>query len=141
MGAYTTEKGGINISYKDPLIFVQGPPPVYMKRVVVEEESTSVFVPNEESVQETLKIASLSQVEQSKVVDPIILGKILYLSGPFQRAAYKPLQFLVEGKSVKGTIQRVEDDLLWIDADDEVTKLEIGKIDDVLWRGQSFETE
>ncbi|MDW0117026.1 hypothetical protein QTL97_08775 [Sporosarcina thermotolerans] len=112
-----------------------------MKRIVVEEESTSVFVLNEESVKETIEIASSSQVEQSKVVDPIILGKILYLSGPFQRAAYKPLQFLVDGKSVKGTIQRVEDDLLWIDADDEVTKLEIGKIDDVLWRGQSFETE
>lgn len=119
---------------------MQAPPPVYAKRVV-EEESTSVFVPSEESVKETIEIASFSQVEQSTVVDPVILDKILYLSGPFQRAAYKPLQFLVEGKSVKGTIQRLEDDLLWIDADDEVTKIEIGKIDDVLWRGQSFETE
>ncbi|MDN4606873.1 hypothetical protein [Sporosarcina highlanderae] len=112
-----------------------------MKKKVIEEESTSVFVLNEEVVKEIIEVASSRQMEL-KVADPNILTKIQYLSGPFQRSAYKPLQFMVEGKSVKGAIQRIEDDLLWIDQDDEVvTKIEIGKIEDVLWRGQSFERD
>lgn len=138
IGAYTTEKGGINISYNEPLIFVQGPP-VYVKVAVFEEESTSVFVPNDESVRETID-NNRSVQAASHVVNPAIMSKIRYLSRPFQKQVYKPLQFIVEGDRVKGEIQKYDEGSLWVVADDMITQIEIAKIEDVLWRGQPFDT-
>lgn len=140
VGAYTTEKGGINISYKDPLLFVQGPP-MYVKVTkfsVLQEESTSVFYPNESPERETIDINPTLETE-TKVVNPVIENKLSYLSRPFQKQAYNPLQFVVEGDIVKGNIVKVEDDMLWIESDQVTTEIEIAKIDDILWRGQSFD--
>ncbi|WP_432357723.1 hypothetical protein [Sporosarcina sp. UB5] len=106
----------------------------------MEEESTSVFVPNDESAWETIEVKPSVQTA-SHVVNPAIMGKIRYLSEPFRKQAYKPLQFIVEGDVVKGTIHKVEDDILWIEADDVVTEVEIAKIEDVLWRGQPFDSK
>ena len=140
VGAYTTEKGGINISYKDPLLFVQGPPMFVKmtKTTVIEEESTSVFYPSESPERETIEINSSLQTE-TKVVNPVIENKIRYLSRPFQKQAYNPLQFVVEGDILKGNILKMEDDMLWIESDEVTTEIEIAKIDDILWRGQSFD--
>lgn len=116
---------------------MQGPP-VYVKVSILEEESTSVFVPNVVSEWETVDIQPSNQTE-SHVVNPTIMNKIRYLSKPFQKQAYKPLQFMIEGGIVKGAIQKVEDNILWIEADDSITEVEIAKIEDVLWRGQPFD--
>jgi hypothetical protein len=109
------------------------------KAAIYEEESTSVFFPNDESVRETIDIKP-SVRTVSHVVNPAIMNKIRYLSRPFQKQAYKPLQFVLEGEIVKGEIQKVEDDILWIETDDVLTEIEIGKIEDVLWRGQPFDS-
>ena len=68
------------------------------------------------------------------------MGKLRYLSKPFQKQAYKPLQFVLEGGIVKGEIQKLEDDILWIETDIGLTEIEIRQIEDVLWRGQPFDT-
>ncbi|WP_252502459.1 hypothetical protein [Sporosarcina sp. Marseille-Q4943] len=109
------------------------------KASVFEEESTSVFVPKDESIRETIDIKSSVQTA-SHVVNPAIMRKIRYLNEPFQKQAYSPLQFIVEGDIVKGAIQKVEDDILWIESNDMITEIEIAKIEDVLWRGQPFDT-
>ncbi|MCG7344630.1 hypothetical protein MHZ92_10815 [Sporosarcina sp. ACRSL] len=111
-----------------------------MKVVTFEEESTSVFVPKEELVREKIDVTPSVQAV-SHVVNPAILEKISYLSAPFQKQVYKPLQFVIEGESVKGTIQKVENDIVWIEAGDLITEVEISKIEDVLWRGQPFDTK
>ncbi|MFS0688433.1 hypothetical protein AB1K89_04155 [Sporosarcina sp. 179-K 8C2 HS] len=110
-----------------------------MKVSVYEEESTSVFVPKDESMRETIDIKPTVQ-SASDVANPAIMSKIRYLSEPFQKQAYSPLQFIVEGDIVKGTIQKVEDDILWIESNDMITEIKIAKIEDVLWRGQPFNT-
>lgn len=119
------------------MLFVQGPP-VYVKVKIIEEESTSVFFPNEESVKETIDIYPSVRAE-SQVVNTAIMNKINYLSGPFQKQVYKPLQFIVEGKVVKGDIQKVQGDIIWIDTDDIVAEIEVAKIEKILWRGHPFE--
>ena len=141
LGAYTTEKGGETISYPHPLLFVQGPP-VFVKVKVVEEESTSVFIFTNHTENETLEVQPSSESKSetaSGKSNPAIRQKIDYLSRPFQKQAYHPLQFIVEGKTVKGDIQKVQDSKIWIESDDELTEVDIEKIDDVLWRGQSFD--
>jgi hypothetical protein len=118
---------------------VQGPP-VYVNvkvAAILEEESTSVFVPNDESVREKTDITPPIQ-KASHVVDPGVMTKVRYLSEPFQKQVYTPLQFILEDGIVKGEIQKLENDILWIETDDEITELEIGKIEDVLWRGHPF---
>lgn len=115
---------------------MQGPP-VYVKVAVLEEESTSVFVPNEGSAREAIDIQP-SVETASHVVNPAIMNKLRYLSEPFRKQVYTPLQFICEDGIVKGAIQKVEGDILWIEADDQITEVEIGKVEDVLWRGQPF---
>ncbi|WP_317942560.1 hypothetical protein [Sporosarcina saromensis] len=120
---------------------MQGPP-VYVKVKVLEEESTSVFFMNEEEVKETIEIQpSITQAGDTDEGNISILNKINYLSGPFQKQAYQPLQFVVEGQKVKGDIQRVQGNVLWIKTDQDVKEIEIEKIEDILWRGQSFNTK
>ncbi|MGG0669413.1 hypothetical protein [Sporosarcina koreensis] len=110
-----------------------------MKMIVFEEESTSVFVPSDVPEREAVDIMPSVQTA-SNVVNPAVMGKIRYLSEPFQKQAYTPLQFVVEGDIVKGAIQKMEDGILWIEADDLITEVEVAKIEDVLWRGQPFNT-
>lgn len=136
-------KGGKYISYPQPLLFVQGPP-IYVKVKVVEEESTSVFIFNDHTEKERLDIRPSGEIEPvtgtgPAVVNSDIRNTIDYLSRPFQKQAYHPLQFIVEGKTVKGDIQKIHDSTIWIELDDEVTEVDIAKIEDVLWRGQSFD--
>lgn len=116
---------------------MQGPP-VYIKVAVYEEESTSVFVPNDLSVREAIDVNSSVQAE-SHVVNPAIMSKIRYLSEPFRKQAYKPLQFVIEGNLVKGAIHKVENGIVWIETDNMISEVEIAKIEDVLWRGQPFD--
>lgn len=106
---------------------------------VFEEESTSVFNPNDGSAWEKIDIEPSVQTA-SLVVNPTVMNKLRYLSEPFQKQAYTPLQFIIEGNIVKGAIQKVENGIVWIESDDMITEVEIAKIEDVLWRGQPFDT-
>lgn len=75
-------------------------------------------------------------------VNPGIQRKIIYLSNSFRRQAYQPLQFILEEETLSGTIEKIEEDTVWIDlegADHEIIAVEMGKIEEVLWRGKPFD--
>ncbi|MBO0601471.1 hypothetical protein I2483_07340 [Sporosarcina sp. E16_3] len=75
-------------------------------------------------------------------VNPDIQRKIIYLSNSFRRQAYQPLQFILEEETLSGTIEKVEEETVWIDlegANHEIIAVEMGKIEEVLWRGKPFD--
>lgn len=135
----------------EPLMFVQGPP-VYIKVTIKDEESTSVFVTNEEESQviaqdgqeekEQQTIQELQDEQQlSKMTDPSIIRRINYLGSPFARQAYRPLQFVMGKERVKGTIEKIEGETLIIEmaeGEKEFVAIEMGKIEEILWRGNPF---
>jgi hypothetical protein len=145
-----------------PLMFIQGPP-VFFK-VDIDEESTSVFVLNEEEKVEEeeeddeekkeelveqvnldLQLETEIETEASK---PVIVSKqsvskrLTYLAGPFQRQVYTPLKFIIGDKTLTGSIEKMEDETVLIDIDEgenELVAIKIAAIEEILWRGQPFE--
>ena len=81
-------------------------------------------------------------VAEALPVNPGIQRKIIYLSNSFRRQAYQPLQFVLEEETLSGTIEKIEEETVWIDlegADQEIIAVEMGKIEEVLWRGKPFD--
>lgn len=152
LGAYNAFKKDVLIMLRnEPLMFVQGPP-VFIRVVVKDEESTSVFVENQDDLgvvgeadkivqrrQEVLEIPEKREI--SKVANPSIPRKIHYLGTPFARQVYRPLQFVLGDETIKGTIQKIDGETLIIEmteGEKEFVAVEIGKIDEILWRGDPF---
>lgn len=130
----------LNIYQNKPLLFVDGPP-VFIKVAIIVEESTSVFLLNneEESVVENEEQLSVTEVVP---VNPGIQRKIIYLSNSFRRQAYQPLQFVLEEETLAGTIEKIEEETVWIDLEGvnhEIIAVEMGKIEEILWRGKPFD--
>ncbi|MBB4824456.1 hypothetical protein HNO89_001678 [Sporosarcina luteola] len=140
------------IRFQKPLLFVQGPP-VYTRIVVSDEESTSVFVMNEEGrttgeempdydirpILDNESIPAYDNTEQRS--HPIILDTLQYLNNPFRRQVYRPLQFHLKEKQLKGSLRKMEEDIIWIDPLDEEEgpiKVDIHEIESIHWRGQPF---
>jgi len=130
----------LNIYRNKPLLFVDGPP-VFIKVAIIAEESTSVSSLNNE---EQSVLENEEQVSVAEVL-PVNLGvqrKVIYLSNSFRRQAYQPLQFVLEEETLSGTIEKIEQGTVWIDlegADHEIIAVEMGNIEEVLWRGKPFE--
>lgn len=124
------------ISNNEPMLFVQGPP-VFIRVVVTDEESTSVFTMNmEESAEpdavEEVKVPSVVKAKSS------VLRRIHYLDGAFQREIYRPLQFVIGDEILKGSIDKVEGETVLIDLfgeDEAIVAVEIATIEEILWRG------
>lgn len=134
----------MRIIYKnEPLMFVHGPPIFIRVATTDEEESTSVFVLNEEDTEEFIDTeVDQERVRNSARTNSEVFNKITSLGLPFQRQVYKPLQFVFENEVLKGAINRVEGDTLFIelvDEEDLIVAVEINTIKDVLWRGKSFQ--
>ncbi|WP_438316336.1 hypothetical protein [Sporosarcina sp. FA9] len=118
------------------MLFVDGPP-VFIRVVVRDEESTSVFMMNEEELQESDEQVVLTE-NTNPEIDLSVLKRVIYLDGAFQRAIYKPLQFITSNEILKGSINKIEGETVFIDLHGEnegVVALEISSIDDILWRG------
>lgn len=130
----------LNIYQNEPLLFVDGPP-VFIKVAIIVEESTSVFILNneEQSVLENEEQVSVAEVLPA---NPGIQRKVIYLSNSFRRQAYQPLQFVLEEETLSGRIEKIEQGTVWIDLEGaihEIIAVEMGKIEEVLWRGKPFE--
>ena len=57
------------------------------------------------------------------------------MSNRFRRQAYQPLQFVLEEETLSGTIEKIEEETVWIDLegdDHEIVAVEMGKIEEVL---------
>lgn len=122
------------ISYKEPLLFVQGPP-IFIKVIATDEESTSIFLLHEEE--------TVEDVENDPVVkeDSSMRRRIAYLGQGFQREVYGPLQFVVGDELLKGRIAKIEGETVFIDLEGEEEKViatELASIQEILWRGQPF---
>ena len=129
------------IYQNEPLLFVHGPP-IYIRVATTDEESTSVFVLNGEEKEELILLGkNEEEVQKSAKSNSEILNKITSLGRPFQRQVYKPLQFVCEDEIIKGTINRVDGETVFIEVADEedlIIAVEINTIKDVLWRGKPF---
>lgn len=135
----------------EPLMFVQGPP-VYIKVITKDEESTSVFGTNEEELKIIGEVTGVEQeqpetpelLEKGKIetaINPSIIRRINYLGTPFARQVYRPLQFVIGEERVKGTIEKIDGETLIVEKDEgekEVVAIEIGTIEEILWRGDPF---
>lgn len=118
------------------MLFVDGPP-IFIRVVVRDEESTSVFMMSEEQLEETEEQIVLLE-DSNLEIDVSVLKRVLYLDGAFQRAIYKPLQFISGNEILKGSIHKIEGETVFIDLHGEnegMVALEIASIDDILWRG------
>ena len=141
----------------EPLLFVHGPP-VYNKIRIIVEESTSVFVLNEEALEESIVTERKEQKEQEeqkeqkeqekhdvtqslKVADSSVIRRIIYLGSPFPRQVYQPLQFVMGDETLTGIIEKIDGDTVLIEIDEgekEFVAVEIGRIEEILWRGNPF---
>lgn len=162
MGAYTEIKKDVLIIYpNEPLLFVHGPP-VFIKVAFLVEESTSVFILNgeesevssemkqeeqkvqvEQMFQEKQKVQE-KQVEApvQKVTDPSISRRIMYLATPFPRQVYQPLEFVLGDETLIGIIENVEGETITIEieeGDKEFVSVDMGSIEEILWRGNPFD--
>jgi len=129
----------------EPLIFFQGPP-VFIKVVTRHEESTSVFMlsgeePEVASEAEAVQEETPEQQTAVKVADPSLLRKIMYLGTPFSRQVYRPLQFVLDGETLTGSIEKIEGETVLIGVGEDASELvsvEMAKIEEILWRGDPF---
>lgn len=144
IGAYTIKKRDVLIILRnEPLIFFQGPP-VFIKVVTKHEESTSVFMlsgEEPEAASEVVQEETPEQVTAVKVADPSLVRKIMYLSTPFSRQVYRPLQFVLDGETLMGSIEKIEGETILIGVGEEAGELvsvEMARIEEILWRGDPF---
>ncbi|WP_342509010.1 hypothetical protein [Sporosarcina sp. FSL K6-2383] len=128
----------------EPLLFVQGPP-VYIKVVKRQEESTSVFsLSGEEPEMVSSEVEIEIEQEQPtavKVAEPSLVKKIMYLGSPFSRQVYRPLQFVLDDETLTGSIEKIEGETVLIGIGEDASELvsvEMAKIEEILWRGDPF---
>ncbi|MEI4769694.1 hypothetical protein WAX74_08535 [Psychrobacillus sp. FJAT-51614] len=87
----------------------------------IQDESTSIY-----EIRSTMSKKTLA-----------ILEKLHFLSKPFQRKAYRPLVFHIEGGIyLQGEIVEVADDLVTlIIGEGEIVKYPVNKVEKIVWRG------
>ncbi len=127
----------------EPLIFFKGPP-VFIRVVTKHEESTSVFMLSEEEPEvtgEAVQEKTPVQIPAEKITDPSLVRKIMYLATPFSRQVYRPLQFVLDGETLTGSIEKIDGETVLIGIGEDASKLvsvEMARIEEILWRGDPF---
>lgn len=130
---------------------------MFIRVDVMDEESTSVFVPNVEDLEESEIIEGEVELDQAETdqqqaepeeaelesqVDASILRRIAYLEGGFQKEAYQPLEFKTAENTHKGTIAKVDGETLYVDLEKEGTiAVALREIEEIFWRGKPFAEE
>lgn len=147
VGAYTANKKEVPIIVKnEPLLFVQGPP-VFNKIIFKLEESTSVFTSIEDiTTYEEVDYSGIGFVGVEKELHTItnndILEKIIYLNRPFRKQVYAPLKFVMKEETLSGTLLKRDGNVIWIQPIGETEasiSVDLHEVEDILWRGESFE--
>lgn len=145
----------LTILKNEPLLFIQAPP-VYVRitftddeDISTKEESTSIYVPQTDGIMQDTESETVEAPEneqevltEAKPIDPSVIRRVMYLASAFPRQIYKPLQFQVSGELVSGTIEKIEGDSVFVELEDEeksIVPLNLREIEDILWRGTSFQ--
>lgn len=121
-----------------PLMFVSGPP-VYTHVPFVDEESTSMFVKEEET--ETESQAITADPVETIEVDPSILAKVQKVQSPIGQKVYKRLTFVLDNEEIKGNVAEVDGNTMMIKVDgdeDKIVALELNELRNIIWRGKSL---
>ena len=120
-----------------PLMFVSGPP-VYIAVPFADEESTSVFVKDEDEI---IALVDVPLIE-IKEVDPVIIAKLRRIRTSFGQQIYRPLTFyLEEDEEISGNVASLEDNTIVIEVNgdvDTIVAIELNTIKDIKWRGKSL---
>ena len=119
-----------------PLMFVSGPP-VYTHVPFVDEESTSMFVKEEEAELQTV----VADPIELKEVDPSILAKVQKVQSPIGQKVYKKLTFVLDDDEVIGNVAKVDGNTMMIEVDgdkDKIVALELSELRNIIWRGKSL---
>lgn len=134
--------------HEKPLLFITSPIiRKYRYTPIVEEESTSVFelehsrVIERSEVIATLEFQSteeLPEIQQEKSTNEPIRKRLEYLHHPFRKELYAPLEMVTEKEKIKGKLHDLEDEMVWIKTNEEITSVRIEEILDILWKQQSF---
>ncbi|MFC7365381.1 MULTISPECIES: hypothetical protein [Bhargavaea] len=122
-----------------PLLFVDAPPayfvsePVYSREAVAEAE---VEVDGEE------ESTSVYELPKRPEETARLLTQLRFLSRPFQREVYRPIQFrLKDGSEVIGEIEQLEDGRLFIKEqieDEQQRELSVDELEAIWWKGKPF---
>ncbi|PIC56232.1 hypothetical protein CSV80_12720 [Sporosarcina sp. P12(2017)] len=135
--------------HEKPLLFISSP--IIRKYrftpITEEEESTSVFQPeNTRAVERindlTAPKNSLAQespmIQQESVATQLFRERLEYLQHPFRKELYAPLEIITENGVIKGKLHNLENEIVWINSNKEITSIRIEEILDILWKQQSF---
>ncbi|PIC97980.1 MULTISPECIES: hypothetical protein [unclassified Sporosarcina] len=137
--------------HEKPLMFISSPViRKYRYTPIVEEESTSVFEPEHSRELERPEVLpvpeSLSaqesqespEIQQELLATHLIRQRLEYLQHPFRKELYAPLEIITIKGSVKGKFHDLENEIVWINSNKEITSVRIEEILDILWKQQSF---
>lgn len=90
---------------------------------------------------EVLQEETPEQMPTVKVADPSLVRRIMYLGTPFSRQVYRPLQFVLDGETLTGSIEKIEGETILIGVGEDASELvsvEMARIEEILWRGDPF---
>ncbi|WP_303967703.1 hypothetical protein [Sporosarcina ureae] len=134
--------------HEKPLLFITSPIiRKYRYTPIVEEESTSVFElehsreierPEPTSIPEIQPTQELPEIQQEKAAAEPIRKSLEYLHHPFRKELYAPLEIVTETGKIKGKLHDLEEEMVWIKTNEEITSVRIEEILDILWKQQSF---
>lgn len=122
-----------------PLMFVNGPP-VYT-RVPIDEESTSIFVKEEEALEVVDPPIEKEFIIEKKEIDPTIVAKVKKLQSPLGKRIYQGLTFVLAEEEIIGNVGKVEDNTLLIEVngdEDQLVAIELSELQNIRWRGKSL---
>lgn len=123
-------------SFNDPLLFIKAPPVFHLPPNIKVNVPVEVQMDAVEEVQdESTSIYEIRTTMSKKTL--AILEKLHFLSKPFQRKAYRPLVFHMEGGIyLQGEVADVDDDVVTlIIGEGEIVTYPVNKVEKIVWRG------
>lgn len=122
------------------MLFVAAPPAYFVSEPVYSREVAEDEVLEETDGQE--ESTSVYELPKRPEETARLLKQLRFLSRPFQREVYRPIQFrLKDGSEVIGEIEQLEDGRLFIREqieDEQQRELSVEELEAIWWKGKPF---
>lgn len=122
-----------------PLLFVDAPPVYFVSEPVYSREEVEEVLAEEEVVDESTSVYELPKRPEETAR---LLTQLRFLSRPFQREVYRPIQFrLKDGTVINGEILNLEESKVAVKGINEEKiemELSIDDLDAIWWKGRPF---
>ncbi|EMR05216.1 hypothetical protein C772_02792 [Bhargavaea cecembensis DSE10] len=126
-----------------PLLFVNAPPAYFVTEPVYSREAVEGEV--QEAADGDEESTSVYELPKRPEETARLLTQLRFLSRPFQREVYRPIQFrLKNGTEVTGEIEQLEDGRLFIREqieDEQHRELSVDELEAIWWKGKPFPYE